>query len=231
MLENLVESRRRRDVKSMGSASVLSVLIHACLISLAAIATLRADRVVHTVLVPRPVSQPAPRTPPAPRPQEPTGPPVVRPVTRLTIPTEVLPFIPPPAPESAFDPTAFTGLEPPGEPLPVGVGPTAPRPEQPVPLEVVEERPEVVPGSCLAPRYPEILRQAGLEGSVGLAFVIDTLGRVERGTLRVLRSPHLMFEGPAREAVLSCRFRPGRLQGRAVRVPVQQSVVFVIAAR
>jgi len=64
---------------------------------------------------------------------------------------------------------------------------------------------------------------------VQVSFVIDTLGRVEPGTLRVLRSPHAMFEAPAREAVLGCRFRPGRLQGRAVRVPVQLPVVFVIA--
>jgi len=230
MLENLVESRRRRDVKAMSGASVLATLIHACVISLAAIATVGAERVARTSLVPVPLppARPAPPKPAMPRPPVPPGTPLVRPMTTLIIPREVLPYIPPPAPEAVFDPSNFIGLEPPGEAV-SATGPVAPVPDWPVPLEVVEERPEVVPGSCLTPRYPEILRQAGLEGSVQVSFVIDTLGRVEPGTLRVLRSPHAMFEGPAREAVLGCRFRPGRLQGRAVRVPVQLPVVFVIA--
>jgi protein TonB len=85
-----------------------------------------------------------------------------------------------------------------------------------------------VAGTCIQPRYPEILRQAGIEGRVLMEFVIDTLGRAERGSLRVINTQHDLFNGPARDAVLSCRFRPGRIQGRAVRVRVQQPVNFQI---
>ncbi|HEX4934864.1 MAG TPA: hypothetical protein VFV33_16860, partial [Gemmatimonadaceae bacterium] len=46
---------------------------------------------------------------------------------------------------------------------------------------------EVVPLRGVTPRYPAMLASAGLEGTVVLQFVVDTLGRVEPATLAVLR--------------------------------------------
>jgi protein TonB len=100
--------------------------------------------------------------------------------------------------------------------------------DQPYMEAVVEERPEPIAGTCITPSYPEILRQAGIEGRVTMEFIIDSLGRAERASLRVINSAHQLFDGPARQAVLSCRFRPGRIQGRAVRVRVQQPINFQI---
>jgi protein TonB len=231
MLETLVESRRRRDVRSLLSNGALAVLAHAVLITMAVYATASAGSLGRTLLVSHPVSLPPskPRPPrPEPRPERVPAPPVHRNLT-LPIPIEVPRFIPPPSPDTPFDPADFRGL---GDPAPV-VGrdsvPPVRRVREWYALDVVEERPEVVPGTCLAPRYPELLRQAGLTGSVVLEFVLDTLGRAERGSLRVVRSAHPLFEAAAREAVVTCRFRPGRIRGGAVRVRVQQPVDFRIA--
>jgi protein TonB len=90
----------------------------------------------------------------------------------------------------------------------------------------VEERPEVVPGSCQNPQYPMQLRQARVEGRVLLRFVVDESGRVDPSTVSIVSATHSRFEAPARQAVVSCRFRPARMADRAVRVMVMTPVAF-----
>jgi TonB family protein len=85
------------------------------------------------------------------------------------------------------------------------------------------------PAAVLAARtpvYPRSLAAAGISGRVSLRFVVDTLGRCEAKTLRVVTSSHPGFEQAAIEAILATRFRPARARGRPVRQLVQQSVAF-----
>jgi TonB family protein len=77
------------------------------------------------------------------------------------------------------------------------------------------------------PRYPAALQSAGVAGSVVVEFVIDTTGRVERPSVRMVESSHPAFEDAAQAAVLGARFRPARLNGRPVRQITQQRVRFV----
>ncbi len=90
----------------------------------------------------------------------------------------------------------------------------------------VDERPRRISGPM--PRYPEVLRQAGVEGNVVLEFVVDTLGRVEESTIRVIRATNQAFVASAIVVIKKSVFRPARVRGRAVRVLVQQSVGFTI---
>lgn len=90
----------------------------------------------------------------------------------------------------------------------------------------VEERPSVVPGSCQAPVYPILLRNARMEGRVILQFVIGTDGRVEPSSIRTLRSTHQYFDEAARRALVTCRYRPGRFNSQPVRVVVQTPFEF-----
>ena len=90
----------------------------------------------------------------------------------------------------------------------------------------VDERPERLSGPY--PRYPEMLRQAGIEGTVLLEFVIDTSGRVEEATLKVLQSTNRAFEGPAKDVIRKSLYRPGKVRGQAVRVLVSQQIGFTI---
>jgi protein TonB len=78
-----------------------------------------------------------------------------------------------------------------------------------------------------APRYPKHLETLGLEGRIVVEFVIDTAGRVEPGSLRVLESTHQAFDQAAQTAMLESEFKPARLSGQAVRQLTRQAVRFV----
>jgi len=90
----------------------------------------------------------------------------------------------------------------------------------------VQERPTLVPNSCQSPQYPLQLRQARVEGRVLLRFVVDADGRVDPGTVAVISVTHSRFESPARQAIVTCRYRPARFNDRAVRVTVMAPVDF-----
>lgn len=91
----------------------------------------------------------------------------------------------------------------------------------------LEQYPELL--SAPPPRYPDLLRQAGIQGVVIIEAVVDTLGRVERPSLRVIASPHPALSASAEASIATAVFRPGRVDGRAVRVLVQVPVRFTIS--
>jgi protein TonB len=94
---------------------------------------------------------------------------------------------------------------------------------------LVDELPMRLAGP--APAYPDLLRQAGLQGRVVLEAVIDTLGRVERGSVVVVESAHPAFVAPAQQSLLKSLFRPARVRGKAVRVRVRVPIDFVLRPR
>lgn len=94
---------------------------------------------------------------------------------------------------------------------------------------LVDEKPLLVSAPRLT--YPESLQRAGIEGLVIVQAIINTLGRAEPGTVKVVLSPDAGFDEPARRYVLSAVFRPARVHGRAVRVLVQVPVTFKNSGR
>jgi TonB family protein len=86
--------------------------------------------------------------------------------------------------------------------------------------------PEVLSGPL--PVYPDLLRQAGVTGQVVLQARVDSSGRVERGSIRVISASHPGFVGPARQALVATLFRPGRMNGRAVPTLVRVPFAFSI---
>ncbi len=76
--------------------------------------------------------------------------------------------------------------------------------------------------------YPPALRQAGLQGRVTVQAVIDTLGRAEPASLKVIARPNTAFDQSARAYVLHAVFRPARVKGRAVRVLIRVPVDYRI---
>jgi len=91
----------------------------------------------------------------------------------------------------------------------------------------VEKPVMAVPGSP-APRYPDILKSAGVEGEVVVAFVVDTTGRADVGSLKILKSTHELFAAAVRTALPSMRFLPAEVGGKKVKQLVQQPFVFNI---
>jgi protein TonB len=84
-----------------------------------------------------------------------------------------------------------------------------------------------LPGT-ITPRYPSTLQSAGLEGDVRAQFVVDTLGHVEQGSVRVLDSTHDLFSRAVRDALGRARFTPAEAGGRKVRQLVEQAFTFRI---
>ncbi|HEX3274751.1 MAG TPA: TonB family protein [Gemmatimonadales bacterium] len=80
-----------------------------------------------------------------------------------------------------------------------------------------------------APAYPAALAAVGIEGRVSTEFVIDTTGRVEQGSIRILDSTHPAFETSARTAVAAALFQPARFGARPVRQLTRQAIRFVAA--
>ncbi len=76
--------------------------------------------------------------------------------------------------------------------------------------------------------YPPALRHAGLQGRVTVQAVIDTLGRAEPASLKVIARPSTAFDQSARAYVLQAVFRPARVKGRAVRVLIKVPVDYRI---
>lgn len=96
----------------------------------------------------------------------------------------------------------------------------------PIESSLADEPPVMLAGP--APAYPDLLRQAGIHGRVVLEAVIDTLGRVERGSIVVVESAHPGFVASAQQSLLKSLFRPARVRGKAVRVRVRVPIDFVL---
>ena len=88
------------------------------------------------------------------------------------------------------------------------------------PVRVVDER---------IPAYPEALRSAGITGTVSVQFVVDTAGRVEASSVRVIASSHELFTRAVLASLRQARFTPGEVAGHAVRTLVERSFRFDIA--
>ena len=80
--------------------------------------------------------------------------------------------------------------------------------------------------SSAAPVYPPELSAVGTEGQVVAAYVVDTVGRVDTTTIRVLGSDHPRFTESVRTALADARFRPAKRGGHTVRQLVQQRFRF-----
>ena len=89
----------------------------------------------------------------------------------------------------------------------------------------VEKQATPIPDSP-HPQYPDTLRSANVEGEVLIQFVVDTSGRVEPGTVKVLKSTHPLFTKSVKDALVTMRFSPAEIAGRKVRQLVQMPFVF-----
>jgi hypothetical protein len=76
------------------------------------------------------------------------------------------------------------------------------------------------------PRYPDILRQAGVEDEVHVQYVVDTTGRVIPGTLVIVASKYDHFTSMVRGALPAWTFVPAMRAGARVAVVYEEFFVF-----
>lgn len=217
----LFETKKRTNQKARFGVGAASIALHAVLIVGAVYATLEARATdtavkIDTTVVLLSQEQKA---------SEPPKAQLVEPLKgfqTVVVPTVIPTNVPPIDLEQKFDPKDYTGIGVEGGRAD-GITP----PENAVYAEaVVEERPALL--SAPPPPYPEILKQAGIQGRVLLSAIVDTSGRVEPNSILIVKSPNPGFDVPARSWVLQALFRPARLHGQAVRVHVTLPIDYSI---
>ena len=229
MLNRLLESKANHERSVSGA--VASVAAHTALIGLAIYATAQARveaarpvQVVHFRLFQvAPATRPA-SSQPAPGVRSKT-------ITRRLLfvnPAVRIILTPVDIPLTTAGPGDFH-RDPIGNGATFGAGTTAPsgtyatfRSDQ------VEKQVSLIPGTA-SPRYPEALRMAGVEGQVVAQFVVDVEGRVEAGTVRLVRSGNALFDEAVRTGLARMRFTPAEIAGRKVRQLVEIPFVFALS--
>ena len=223
MFNNLLESRPQKQRSTAGMIS--SVVLHTMFISAAAYATLHAatkkekrEEKINFVEVKK-----AP--PPKPPPQE-APPPPPKGFQVLTAPVN----IPDVLPDIDLSKQLTNEADFSGKGVAKGVA-------QKVAVAAVEgqtyfefqvEKPVMQAPNSAVPRYPEILKSAGVEGEVLASFVVDTTGLAEPGSFKVLHATHDLFASAVRSTLPNMRFLPAEVGGRKVKQLVQQPFVFAI---
>lgn len=105
-----------------------------------------------------------------------------------------------------------------------GAGVRQPDNDAPIPVGGAVLRPVFLSGP--QPRYTELARKAGIQGSVIVRAVIDEKGLVTDVT--VLKALTMGLDEAAVTAVGSWRFKPATLQGRAMKVYYTLTVNFTL---
>ena len=220
-----------------------SVLTHALIVTLAVMATqavldapsVTAPDPAILLFVPKP---PAPPPPPEVKRESPPSVVVAEPPPKgfqtVAALTDIPKVIPPvDLSQRPLDPRDFTGRGVEGgvaEGVVGGAGRVDPGGELDAIYEATTNDERFEPAILVlqpAPRYPGSLEALGIEGQVIVEFVIDTTGRVQPPSIRIIESTHPDFEAAARAAVAGAIFRPAHLSAHAVRQLTRQSIRFV----
>lgn len=236
MFDNLIESRAKKQRRAGGA--LMSVVLHAVLISGAVYGTLQAKEQLEKPKAEKVefVDMKKKDEPPPPK-EEPKPPPpdvvVKAPPPKgfqvLTAPIkipDVLPDID--LSKKTTNEDDFTGKGVAGGIAKGVVGGTpTPNADQAYFEFQVEKQVAPMPNNA-APRYPDMLRSANVEGEVLAQFVVDTLGRAEMQTFKVLKSSHDLFTNSVKAALSNMRFYPAEVGGRKVKQLVQMPFQFTL---
>jgi len=235
VFNNLIESKPTKQ-KSFG-ASVISTLFHGALIGLSVIATANAGaepeeeaiQKIDFVDVKKDEPPPPKDEPPPPPPDVTIAPPPPKGFQVLAAPVNIPDVIPEIDLSKALtNEDDFSGKGVAGGVAAGVVGGTGPVNNDQTYFDFQVEKPAgTLPGSP-GPRYPDILRSGGVEGTVLAQFEVDTTGRVNIASFRVLRSDHAMFEQAVRSALPNLRYLPAEIGGRKVKQLVQQPFTFAL---
>lgn len=233
MFTRLPESNAQRQRRTGGLA--VSAVVHLVLIALAVRATawatprpkpIRLEPVIYTAPPPdidRPTPAPGPRSPTSAQGAVPAPPALPGPDIDLTI-------VPPSIPEPGSMSSLIRGDEFLRSPVSAGEGSSSVAPNVgggPMEEPYVDEPIVALPGTG-APRYPSMLQSAGVEGDVRARFVVDTLGRVEMGSVEILESTHEQFAAAVRDALARARFKAAVAGGHKVRQLAERAFSFRI---
>jgi protein TonB len=233
MFNNLIESQAQKQKRLGGS--VTSIIIHTAVVVALVIVTKNSgiinektkEEKVDFVEVKDEPKPPEPEKAPPP-PDAVVAPPPPKGFQVLTAPIEIPNVIPDiDLSKKVTDEADFSGKGVAGgiaKGVEGGKGPV-PQGDQPY-FDFQVEKPVVMAPGAQGPQYPDMLRTAGIEGTVLAQFVVDTTGRAEMSTFKVLKSDNDLFSNAVKNALQRMRFLPAEVGGRKVKQLVQQPFQF-----
>src|SRR5215217_471517 len=223
MFNNLIESKPKKQLTTGGL--IFSGVIHAIIGTAAVYGTLQAKEQLDKPKAEKVefVEMKKKEEPPPPK----EVPPPPKGFQVLTAPVKVPDVLPDiDLSKKVTDEADFSGKGVAGGTSKGVVGGTAPvNSDQPYFEFQVEKQVQQIPGTGNL-RYPDMLRSANVEGEVLAQFVVDTSGKYEAGTFKVLKSSHEQFTAAVRNALPNMRFYPAEVGGRKVKQLVQQPFTF-----
>lgn len=234
MFNNLIESQAKKQKRAGGSfmSLVVHTVIVAALIAVTkgAGAVMEEEKVEKVDFVEVKKDEPKPPEPekPPPPPDAVAAPPPPKGFQVLSAPIEIPNVIPEiDLSKKVTDEADFSGKGVAGgiaKGVEGGKGPV-PQGDQPY-FDFQVEKPVVMAPGAQGPSYPDMLRTAGIEGTVLAQFVVDTTGRADMATFRALKSDNDLFTSSVRNALQRMRFLPAEVGGRKVKQLVQQPFQF-----
>lgn len=238
MFTTLIESRHARQRRDGGT--LVSLAIHATLITLAVQLTVGAARQVDKVRAERLIFTDLKKAAPPPPKEQPK--PIDQPALRqnalpakgfqvLLAPVKVPDVLPDiDLGKAATREEDFSGRGVAGGVARGVVGGEVKHVDQQQPYFSYEVEKAAIPfADNRPPRYPDRLRDMNIEGTVLVEFVIDTAGRADLSTFKVLKTTHVAFSDAVRGELPHWRFYPAEVGGRKVKVLVQQPIEFALA--
>jgi protein TonB len=235
MFSTLLESKPKKQ-RSTGS-TIFSVFLHVSLGVMAVYATARGTGVIEDEKVEeinyvkveeqKPEPEPEPEKPREPPPDMPATPPPPKGFQVLTAPVDIPDVIPDiDLTKATTNEDDFSGRGVAGG-IAKGVeGGTAPVVADAPLFEFQVEKPAMAMPGGTPPAYPKILQSANIQGQVTAMFVVDTSGRADLSTFRVLESDHDLFTSAVKTALPKMRFYAAEVGGRKVKMWVQQAFAF-----
>jgi protein TonB len=228
MFNNLIESKRAKD-RSVGG-TFLSLALHVAVVALLVVVTLHAGEKVVEKVVAEDVKfaetkkDPPPEEKKPPPPQEIAAPPPPKGFQLLQAPVNIPDKIPDvDLSKAVTDENDFSGKGVAGG-TSKGVAGGTPT-DQPL-FEFQVEKPVLARDGNPQPRYPEILMNSNVEGEVLVQFVVDTMGKAEMGTFKILKASNELFGQEVKRVLPYYKFYPAEAGGHKVQQYVQLPFVF-----
>jgi protein TonB len=94
----------------------------------------------------------------------------------------------------------------------------------------VEKVAQLEPGNP-RPEYPSILSRTQTTGTVMVSFVVDTTGRADMGTFKVVESSNPLFTESVRKILPRYKFIPAEIGSKKVRMHVQLPFKFELTGK
>jgi TonB family C-terminal domain len=233
MFNQLLESKAKKP--KMAGATLVTTILYAGLISLAVYATANAGiknehtkaETIKFVEVKKAVEPEKPKEPPPPKevvikPPPPKGFQMLRAPVKIDVKIPEIDLS-----KSVTNEADFSGRGVKGGLASGVVGGTAIVTSQTY-YEFQVEKPARGAEGNPQPRYPEVLKQSGVEGTVTAQFTVLETGRADMDTFKIISSTNDLFSAAVKDILPRYRFLPAEIGGKKVKQLVQLPFEFKI---